>query len=107
MERTEQEKKIETALFQLIETAGNMLRLEFISSTRPSSNREEKTGVRRDYDIIYLTLKEPSFPIDLDEWAEAIVKAEHLVGKIEKERIHERQNPNFFKAVIAKYTHLK
>lgn len=111
MKRTEQEQRLETALFELIKNAGNMLRVEFISNDR--SYRDSRDGEKiksiayKQEGQVLLTLVEPVVPIELDQWAEAIVKAEELVGMVEMERAYEYQNPNYFKSITAKFRYLK
>lgn len=106
--RTTQEQKIEEALFELIKNAGKLLRVYFVSQDEIVRNgRVMKTSVNK-YDLtVALHLVEPTNPAELNEWADAIVKAEELIEGLIKERYHEYQNPNYFKAIIAKYNGLE
>lgn len=109
--RTPQEERIEKALFELIKNAGKFLTVNFIAksdlqmSSRAES--EKKTQAYKWNTRVTLNLIEPTNPAELNEWADAIIKAEELVDGLIKERYHEYQNPNYFKAIIAKYNGLE
>ena len=109
MNRTEQETRIETILFDLIKNAGNMLQVQFISKDYTYNNGEKyptKSIACKQGLVVKLTLIEPITPIELDQFGEAIIMAETLIKMVENERIYECQNPNFYKAIYAKFNHL-
>lgn len=109
--RTKQEQKLEDALFTLIKNAGKMLNVNFYS--QHEAIRESRGGQKivssatKEHNAVSLVLVEPTNPAELNEWADAIVKAEELVDMVLSERLHEYQNPNYFKSICAKYYDLK
>lgn len=90
-------------LFPLVVNAGNMLKVILQSQ----GDRTYKTEVIKKPDIVLLYLVEPVLPGDYQEWCEAIATAEMYVGMIEQERRYEENNPNFFKAVVARFNNIK
>lgn len=110
MRRTEQENRLEEALFNLIKNAGSMLRVELFSmqhyQEQGGHNKHISYAIKNDTNVV-LRLVEPTCPNDLNNWAEAIVRAEEFVQMIIDERLHEYQNPNYFKAILAKYKYIK
>lgn len=102
--RSEQENRIEKFLFDLLGVGRKYLSV-FFKGSEIDERKDSKPGtsVRRIGNSIHLLLAEPISNDDLDKWGEAIVKAEELLGIIEKEQVHEMSNPSFFKAMQAKY----
>lgn len=94
---TEQEIKIQNEVIKLSKNKHVMI--EF--SSRGFNVIKESTCIRDQYRVM-IYLLEPQVPADLDAWAEAIVKAEYHIDCIEKEIIHEHQNPNFYKSTMSK-----
>lgn len=109
--RTKQEEKLEKALFELVKNAGSMLDVYLYSQQEAvrenRSGQKIKSTATKDYNKVILTLVEPTTPAELNEWAEAIVKAEELVEMVLAERMHEYQNPNYFRSILAKFNDLK
>lgn len=106
---TQQQERIKTALFSLVDNTGKYLRVDFIEKIRVRELRgeENKTGayVSNNYGAkgVILLLIEADTPEELNQWGEAIVKAEELLNDQEKERVWSFGNPNFFAAVSALY----
>ncbi len=103
--RSAQENRVENFLFRLLGDSRKNLLVAF---------RRRDEVERRDFKLetkvtrsgssdVHLVLVEPESDENLDKWGEAIIKAEVLLGIIEKEQLHEISNPNFFKAMQAKY----
>lgn len=107
MERTEKEKTIKRILLELIGNAGNHLMVDFISASDARQCRPGSSTVVREYNAVRLILYESDVVDNLNSWEEALVKAEELIDLIERENIHERNHPNFFKAMEAHYKYLK
>lgn len=108
MERTEQQKRIEAAIFDLIQKGSNRLIIRFISLSEAKglAQKTSFTGADRRGNVVVLTLLEPSNYTktgEFDLWADAIVDTETLLSQIEDEVSHEKNHPNFFLAVKAKY----
>jgi hypothetical protein len=104
---TEQQSRLMSAIISLQSNAPNIVSFRFMSKQRDgSSSKPSKAEALREGYRVYVYLPEAYTPIELDQWAEAIVNAEDLVGLIEKEKAHEQQNPNFFKAISAKINNL-
>lgn len=107
--RTEQELIIDKSLFSLIDKAGNNIVVDFISREKLCRDNRLESDSSVAYRVdgkVILILIEPSCPLDLDEWGEAIVKAEELLEMIELEMSHECNNPNFFKATVSKFRYI-
>ena len=111
MERTEQEKRVEQALMSLLDVGAKYIELIFLAPGEMSSTCRgepiKETQARRINDYVQLVLVEPMTSFDLDQWAEAIVKAEEICDKLEKELMWAFSNPNFFKAIKAKVENRK
>lgn len=108
--RTEQETRLEKALFDLIDNAGSMLNVEFVdshSSYRNQREEKQKSVAIKKQGFVQLILVEPTSQLELDEWAQAIVRAEVFVGLIEEERIYDNNHPNYFLSILSKFRNLK
>lgn len=99
---TELQNRIETALFELIQNAGNKLHVSLLlesESTRQPYNDKPKSRAFLHRTQVVLELVEHDNPYELNDWGEAIVRAEELVGELEKEIFHEKSNPNFYRRI--------
>lgn len=105
----EQQERTEKALLDLIKVADTYLRIEFVSDQRRSEYGDRKiiTSVIKGSRFVKLILVEPLNKIELDQWAEVIVKAEEILGELEKERAWQNQNPDFFSRIVFKHQNLK
>jgi|SRR5690606_20402620 len=108
MERTEQQKRIEAALFHLINESDNRVYVCFISANdlRGLASKNAVTRAERLGRVVRITLVEPlslTTTAELNAWGDAIVEAEAIYSQIEEEAAHEKNNPNFFLAMKAKY----
>lgn len=103
--RSAQENRVENFLFDLLGVSRKNLFVSFRrrDEVERMDIRLESKVTRRGSSDVHLVLVEPDSSEDLDKWGEAIIKAEVLLGIIEKEQLHEISNPNFFKAMQAKY----
>lgn len=100
---TDQQQKITDALLKLPK---DLIEVVFIYRDDCGRNKEKTRAVKNSGGV-RLYLVEPENPFDLSEWAEAIVRAEELAQIVEDERTWEMKNPDFFKALYAKYRYKK
>ena len=108
--RPEQLKRTEQALFQLLKDYPNCVSVQFVSHKDSMPNMherrmtEETTRAFLSSDKhIALVLVEPTTQEELDQWANAIVKAEELLDHVNKVISHENSHPDWFKAIKSKY----
>ena len=108
--RPEQLERTEEALFQLLEDYPNCVSVTFVSqndiqpnlmerSVQKETTRAFLSGEKK----IILVLVEPTTQKELDQWAEAIVKAEELLDHVNKVISHENSHPDWFKAIRSKF----
>lgn len=103
----EQQIRITQTLLDLIENGGRFLRTEIITKDYIRSNygRESekiKSSAENIGGVILLKLVEPDNIYNLDSWADPIIRAEEMLGELEKERFYNEENPNFIKALQSK-----
>lgn len=100
---TEQEQQIKNNLISLVNKG---VKIMFRSNFEQTGCRNDDKGMKSDINVrdggyssktTLLLVKEDS----LDEWAEAIQKAEHAEAQRVLEREHEYLSPNFYKAITA------
>ena len=108
-QRTEQESRLEKELEDLTRNFPQYIRIEFIPADESEMLLQERsrkikgTQAFRQARQVHLVLFETSTESGLNEWADAIIKAGELVGQLESEVSWEKTNPNFFKAMKAKF----
>ena len=100
---TDQQSRIESALFSLIEVAGKYLTVNLYTKPEaaqycrhPEHPLKTKAIFSDMRNSVILHLIEPDNGEELEYWADAIIDAEMKLGQLDKERLHFESHPNFF-----------
>lgn len=101
MERTTQELRIEEAIDSILANFGNICYV-YVASKEDAIREKLSTKAETNRGKIRLTLVEANNKAELDEWANAIVKAEELINVFEKEQYWKFTNPRFSEAIKAR-----
>jgi len=100
----QQQEEIKKKLLALIEKDRKSKRLSvrLISDERARSGSVLSELVCRNGDMVLMVLSDPGFDEQkLALWDSAILQANELLDLIAQEKIHDYNNPNFFKAMQA------
>ena len=110
----EQQKRTEKLLFDLKRDFPNCVSISLHSkrdfdqlrrSDYPQQTETEK-GTRAFLSSekrVQVVLIEPTTKEELDQWSDALVKAEELVDQVNKVIAHENNHPDWFKSIEAKF----